>query len=297
MKKSRNLWLMIVIGCLITNASSSSGKKDMTGIFPEIPGMSKIRTPEIYTPDNLYEYINGAAELYLSYDFRELVTLTYENAKEQSLTIEIYRHSSSPNGFGIYAQERPQSGDFLKIGTQGYYEKGTLNFVRGSYYVKLICFGFGSDDKSLLISVAQKVANQLEGELSFPRIVYSFPEEGKIKNSEKFISQNFLGHSFLRSAFTADYKDANTTFKLFIIKGADAKDCEEMLTKYLQFAKIPVDTLQQGRNQVSDPYHGDVLLSWQGEYIAGVLYIEQEKLRQKYIKILEINLTKLGRKK
>jgi len=180
----------------------------------------------------------------------------------------------------------------LKIGTQGYYEKGILNFVRGSYYVKLISFGLGSDDKSLLISVAQKIANQLEGELSFPRIVYSFPEEGKIKNSEKFISQNFLGHSFLKSAFTADYNDANTTFKLFIIKGADAKDCEEIITKYLQFVKTPVDSLKQGEYQVSDPYHGDVLLRWQGEYIAGVLYIEQENLRQKYLKILEKNLTK-----
>jgi hypothetical protein len=49
MKKSRNLWLMIVIGCLITPASPSSGKEDMTGIFPEIPGMSKIRKPEIYS--------------------------------------------------------------------------------------------------------------------------------------------------------------------------------------------------------------------------------------------------------
>lgn len=297
MKRRRNLLLMIVFSFLITTAFFSSGKEDMTGIFPEIPGMSKIKEPEIYTPHNLYEYINGAAELYLSYDFRELATLTYENPKEQSLTIEIYRHSNSPNGFGIYGQERPQSGDFLKIGTQGYYEKGILNFVRGSYYVKLISFGLGSDDKSLLISVAQKIANQLEGELSFPRIVSSFPEEGKIKNSEKFISQNFLGHSFLKSAFTADYNDANTTFKLFIIKGADAKDCEEILTKYLQFAKTPVDSLKQDQYQVSDPYHGDVLLRWQGEYIAGVLYIEQENLRQKYLKILESNLTKLGRKK
>jgi len=101
-----------------------------------------------------------------------------------------------------------------------------------------------------------------------------------------------LGHSFLKSAFTADYNDANTTFKLFIIKGADAKDCEEIITKYLQFVKTPVDSLKQGEYQVSDPYHGDVLLRWQGEYIAGVLYIEQENLRQKYLKILEKNLTK-----
>jgi hypothetical protein len=287
MNKSRNLWLIILVNCLIATASSSSGKEDMTGIFPEIQGMSKIREPEIYTPHNLYEYINGAAELYLSYDFRELATLTYENPKEQSLTIEIYRHSNSPNGFGIYSQERPQSGDFLNIGTQGYYEKGILNFVRGSYYVKLISFGLGSDDKSLLISVAQKIANQLEGELSFPRIVYSFPEEGKIENSEKFISQNFLGHSFLKSAFTADYNDANTTFKLFIIKGADAKDCEEMLRQYVQLTGSVQEDLREARYTLPDPYHGDVALSWRGKYIWGVLNLEEENIRIRYLKLME----------
>jgi len=231
-------------------------KKGFSEIFPEIPGMIPIGDPKIFTSTNLYEYINGATELYLSYDFQELTTLTYENQKEQSLTIEIYRHSNSPNGFGIYSQERPQSGDFLKIGTQGYYEKGILNFVKGSYYVKLISFGLGSDDKSVLISVAQKVANQLEGELSFPRVIYSFPKEGKIKNSEKFISPNFLGHSFLKSAFTADYNDANTTFKLFIIKGTDAKDCNEMIRQYMK-----VDRIRSRRFERS-PLYPSRSLSW-----------------------------------
>ena len=49
MKKRRNLWLMVVVSCLIATASFSSGKEDMAGIFPEIPGMSKIRKPEIYS--------------------------------------------------------------------------------------------------------------------------------------------------------------------------------------------------------------------------------------------------------
>lgn len=45
MNKSRNLWLAIVVSCLITTASFCSEKDDMTGIFPEIPGISKIKDP------------------------------------------------------------------------------------------------------------------------------------------------------------------------------------------------------------------------------------------------------------
>jgi len=80
-------------------------------------------------------------------------------------------------------------------------------------------------------------------------------------------------------------------------KEKEMRNEEKEKSLYLQFAKTPVDSLKQDQYQVSDPCHGDVLLRWQGEYIAGVLYIEQENLRQKYLNILESNLTKLGRKK
>lgn len=287
MKRMKNLWLMMVVSCLMATASFSSGKEEMTGIFPDMPGMSKTGDPEMYTPDNLYEYINGAAELYLSYDFQELATLTYENPKEQSLTIEVYRHNNSTNGFGIYSQERPQKGAFLKIGAQGYYEKGILNFVRGNYYVKLSGFELGDNDKSLLTSVAQKVANQLEGELSLPKIVYSFPKEGKIKNSEEFISQNFLGYSFLRSAFSADYKISDKQFKLFIIIGEDQKDCKKMLQRYMESTKYSKKDIKEDHYTLEDPYHGKVALSWKGKYILGVLNLKEENLQTKYLRRME----------
>ena len=53
-------------------------------VFPDIAGMYKTGLPNTYIPENLYEYINGAAESYLAYGFQELFVQIYENDQKQS---------------------------------------------------------------------------------------------------------------------------------------------------------------------------------------------------------------------
>lgn len=57
----------------------------------------------------------------------------YLNDKKASVTVEIYRHKSPANTFGIYSQEYLPEGNFLKIWTQAYMDKNILDFLSGSY--------------------------------------------------------------------------------------------------------------------------------------------------------------------
>jgi hypothetical protein len=84
------------------------------------------------------------------------------------------------------------------------------------------------DYKEIVETIRRKDRRKLLFTIEF------FPEEGKKKNSEKFINQNFLGYSFLHSAFTADYEHPERKFRLFVIEGADANDCSDMIQRYLQ---------------------------------------------------------------
>src|SRR4030067_1660218 len=84
--------------------------------FPEIAGWKQSGEIQTFTPKTLYEYINGAADLYLAYDFQELKAAEYLNDKKASVTVEIYRHKSPTNAFGIYSQDRLPGGKYLNIG-------------------------------------------------------------------------------------------------------------------------------------------------------------------------------------
>lgn len=261
-------------------------------IFPEITRWKQSEEIQTFSPKTLFEYINGAADLYLSYEFQELKVAEYLDEKKASVIVEVYRHKTPTHAFGIYSQERLSNANFLDIGAQGYSEKDILNFVAGDYYVKMNSFKTGPEDQEILLNFAKKVAENLGEKGTLPSILSSFPEEGKKKDSEKFINKNFLGYAFLHSAFTADYELSGKKFKLFVIEGADRGECKDMIQKYLQQTGSPEKNITEGRYTIADPYHGEIDLHWKGKNIWGILNVSDASLRSKYLKLFEKGLEK-----
>ena len=262
--------------------------------FPEITGWKQSEEIQTFIPKTLYEYINGAADLYLMYDFQELKLAEYQNEKKASVTTEVYCHKTPTHAFGIYSQERLPNANYINFGAQGYVESNVLNFLAGPYYVKISSYNTGAEDQEILLTFAKKVAENLGEKGTLPPILASFPEEGKLINSEKFIAKNFLGYSFLHSSFTSDYELAGKKFKLFIIEAGDQNECRNMVQKYLEQTGRSEKGVAEGRQLIRDPHHGEIELYWQGHYIWGILNVKDVVLRSTYLKLLE---KELGKKK
>ena len=147
--------------------------------LPEMSGWKLEGKPQVFSPEALYEYINGAADLYLDYEFQELTVTEYKGEKKAGVIIEVYRHQNPTQAFGIYSQERLADAKYLDLGAQGYYEPGLMNFLSGPYYVKINGFNIGEEDERILLPFARKVEEVLGGKTSLPSILSSFPAEGK----------------------------------------------------------------------------------------------------------------------
>jgi hypothetical protein len=297
-KKTYCLIGCIVICLALASPFAITASEGMIKLFPKLEGWSNKGKVDIYTPDNLYEYINGAADVFLSYDFVECGTLTFENKQKKSFTVDIYRHSNIKNGFGIYSQEKPQQGEFIDIGTQGYYEKGVLNFLKGSYYVKISGFDLGDQDKVLLTKAAKQIAANLKDADYFPKSVSSLPQKGKVEHSERYIAKNFLGHSFLHSSFVADYESNGEKFQVFIMETESKELTRKILEAYLNFLKKKQMTVEKFDNEsgyrFSDPYYrssGKMNLKIQDRFIWG-LFSKNQSLAEFYLKETEKNLVK-----
>ncbi len=281
---------LVTVGILIVLSTSGAGAKEFR--FPEINGWKRSVEIQTFTPKTLFEYIDGAADIYIIYDFQELKVAEYKDEKKASVTVEVYEHKTPTHAFGIYSQERLPNANIIDVGAQGYIENNVLNFLIGPYYVKMTGYGTGAEDREVLLAFAKKVSENLEGQRALPSILFSFPEEGKKKNSEKYINRNFLGYSFFHSAFIADYELSGKKFKLFVIEGADQKDCGEMIEKYLQQSGSTGRNVVEGIYAISDPYHGEIEFHWKGKFIWGALNLTDKSLRSKYLKVLGEGLTK-----
>jgi hypothetical protein len=262
------LGFILLTGTLL--AAGKSQESSMARLFPDIAGWQKKDRTAFYYPANLYEYINGAAENFLNYDFQVVAVQTYENPERKSLTVEIYRHSDPQDTFGVYSSEKPLNGNYLDIGTQGYYEQGTLIFFLGTHYIKMSAFELGLSGREILSRIAAEIIRRIGPQPGAPAPLAWLPAEGKVAHSERFLLKNVLGHRFLHCAFMADYMLQGGKFQGFIILATDAADAQDMVEKWLSLTGQKDVTPRAGVPiQVHDPFNGQIALEWQNRFLWG----------------------------
>ena len=292
----------IIVLCVLLSLSSQAPTAKTKGsrmLFPEIEEWVRSPKIQVFMPEDLFDYIDGAADLYLRYRFRELRVAEYRNPVGDLITVEIYRHKTPVDAFGIYSQEQPPDPAVLDIGVRSYVHDTILNFLAGEYYVKISAYQRVLDTQKTLETFARQVADNLnaqdpEAERAMIGILACFPQERKRLYSEQYVARNFLGYDFLSSGFTAEYADSNDAFRLFIVAGEDSADCRRMLEAYLHATEQPQTETREGRHILLDPYHGQVVLSWRGQYIWGALDLAKADLRDSYLAMTEELLTKHG---
>jgi hypothetical protein len=260
--------------------------------FPSVSGWKQVGEIRTFNPSTLYDYINVGADLFLAYDFEELKVAEYQNSQHAAVTVEVYRHGTPTQAFGVYSQERVTEAKFINVGVQGYSENHALNFFSGKSYVKITGYDTGPEEQSILLNFAKAVAGNLGEKGAFPPLLAAFPTEGKVKNSEKFIARKFLGYPFLHSAFSSDYEASGRNFRLFIIEGRDQAECRDMVAKYLEKLGMRDKPVAEGQYTLSDAYHGEIELHWSGARIWGILDLGDPGLRAKYAKLFEEALQK-----
>lgn len=249
--------------------------------FPQLVGFDiKFEYPVFY-PDNLWDYINGAADTYLDYGFSKLNIAEYVKG-ENTYKVEVYIHKNAVYAFGMYAVERSPDYSFIDLGVQGYSEPSLVHFVKGTYYVKVSTYSDDSEAGKIIGKIAASLENNLEGERSIPEIFKLFPETGRIQNSEYFVSRNFLGYSFLNQVFSCKYKLDNKVFTLFIISSEKSTDDKNSLDKLLEKA----ESFEKGENsiyRIHDRYNGILYANQDTDHIIGVQGLEDHALATELI--------------
>ena len=99
------------------------------------------RTLSQFTPENLYEKINGRESYYKSYGFEQLffVSLAHEQNPIYAVDIETYDLGSAANALGAYAGERaPEASSQLDELGMWHRTENAFFVARGRFYVRAI---------------------------------------------------------------------------------------------------------------------------------------------------------------
>ncbi|MEA1897997.1 MAG: DUF6599 family protein [Bacteroidota bacterium] len=258
--------------------------------FPKLAGFDiKLEYP-VYYPDKLWDYINGAADTYLDYGFSKLNIAEYVKG-ENTYKVEVYIHENAVYAFGMYAVERSPDYNFIDLGVQGYSEPSLVHFVKGPYYVKVSTYSNDPEADRIIGKLAVSLENILEGEKSVPEIFQLFPETGRIKNSEYFVSRNFLGYSFMNHVFSCKYKVDGKRFTVFAFSSEGSTSVNNSLDKLLEKA-VSFEETENSVYIIHDRYNGIIYASKDADQIIGVQGLDDLSLAVKCIEQVRMNKDK-----
>jgi hypothetical protein len=227
--------LAAVVAATSLTAAPADPAHDLAALLPaEVMGWVPIGPDAAYTPENLFQYLDGAAELYLSYGFLRSLSRRYEKSGEAgaSFTVDVFDMGRAQDAFGAFShsQESPTTA----FG-QGSEETGTLIvFWKGRHYVSIL----GDPDtpavRMALPRFGEAIAAAIGESGPLPAVVAGLPVEGLLVASVRFFhhpiwlntyvsiaEDNALGVDAGCEAVLARYRRAGATAVLLVIDYPD----------------------------------------------------------------------------
>jgi hypothetical protein len=155
--------------------------KDWASSIPDkILGWKSSGKDMVYGRDKLFDYMDGGAEVYLAFDFREVFVRKYADAAGNEIALDIYDMGSSREAFGIFSFDRqdPEAG----IGQDSEYGLGLLKFRQGRYFVSITVSGDEKAAEKAVLELGKAVAPKLGPPGEPPDLLKSLPTAGLKKN-------------------------------------------------------------------------------------------------------------------
>jgi hypothetical protein len=222
--------------------SDSMSPEDKNKLLPVPDGMVSMTKPEQFSPDTLYEKINGKAELYLSAGFKRLLChrLKDKASSDAGLWMEayVYQMEGSTNAFAVFSRQRRSDGTALDLAEFAYRTKNAVFFCHGEYYVELV--GSTSEEKlfSFMYEFTERfIANvdvKTEGKKEFDL----FPKEGLVPESISLIPSNAFGYDQLNNIYIATYKKEGKQATLFLSNRNAPEDASRLSSGYKSFLEM-----------------------------------------------------------
>ena len=250
-------WFFSLAVLLFVSAPHIDGcraeQENSPGVTHYLPDRSKLAgwyaldEPQIAHGEDLYLLIDGAAEIFLEYGFKEAVMQSYGNGNEKSINLEIYEMNDPSSAYGIYTFRTGEMGKEISIGSNGCIEDYYLNFWKGNVLVSVIGFDLEEETVDGIRTIAKAIEARIKEEGRKPHLTGVLPLNGlkpngikylkgnlALYNNYKFDSANIFG---LSEGVIGTYED----HKVFLFFYIDETECRKWFLNGLNHLKTNPD--------------------------------------------------------
>lgn len=224
----KKIFFFIVILISISGFSQESTYDIIS--LDKCTGFANSGEPELYVGDDLFNLINGGAELYHEYGFVEVLAAEIIDQEGNLLKVEVYDMGSPESAWGIYSITSTSNAKAFTAGDAGRQGEGFAQFVKGNYMLYLYFTNISAEG---LQYIAGCIAENIDLSFSPPRLMMDViaGRAGPEKNIY------FKGNLGLSAMYNFHYKDmfaytegAAAIYKdlmVFLLAYPDIESCNE----------------------------------------------------------------------
>lgn len=147
-----------------------------------------------YNNENIFDYIDGAGEIYISFGFKNLYNFSYKKNNNKAI-LDIFEMPGTKNSYGLFTHLRGNGKQISGIGEEAEIFENSLIFWKGNYFVSIISKEDISRDE--LILFGKEVEKYLKGK-KLELEILKFAEKLKLdkKSFKYFFNMNILNYNY-----------------------------------------------------------------------------------------------------
>jgi hypothetical protein len=182
---------VMIVFCLMP--APAAGKEAMDGTigWPSgAGGWKKTGEAVRYAGRQIFDYMDGAGEVFLAYNFKTLTVRRFEREAHPGLVAELYEMGGPADAFGVFSFDRqdPEAG----IGQGSEFGGGLLRFWKGRHFVSVYGEGEGKEQEQAVLEIGRKLASSIVETGEPPRLIRALPEERRVEGSAGFVRSHVL---------------------------------------------------------------------------------------------------------
>jgi hypothetical protein len=148
-----------------------------------------------FDADTIFEYIDGAGEVYRSYNMKSLFARRFEKTGEPALVVDLFDMGTAADAFGVFTHDL--DGEDAAIGQGSTYKGGLLSFWKGRYFASVYAEGETPGTKQAVFAISAAIDRAIGFSGEKPALVTGLPAAGLDPRSVRY----FHNHSVLNYHF------------------------------------------------------------------------------------------------
>jgi hypothetical protein len=251
--KARLGSIILMLAISIPAGGNEAGRSTpMSEFVPlEIHGWRAKGKDTIYSRQSIFDYMNGAGEIYRLYGFRELFVRRFVKAGQPDIVLEMFDMGSPEDAFGVLSHGREGQGEDVGIGRDSEYDRGLLFFWKGRFYISIYAVRETSSAKRAVLNIGGTISRAIAVQGEKPKLIDYLPTHGLMEESIRYFhnhlslnlhyfvaDENILYLDDRTKAVLARYQHKGAKTYLLLIQYQTPKKAKAALRNFIR-AYIP----------------------------------------------------------